>query len=166
MICRPASLLLFVLIGSLHAAEFNPVRIRVEKTGKSDTTSYKTVQTRSLTISVSNSSQEPLELKVKYAIFGRDIKTKEVVVVAEGELPVSVKAQETEKVETPLAHAVSEESRVGSKGKTEDAGNRIIGHGVQVWKGAVMLAEDYDPASLKESFGKVPPAKLIEKKKK
>ena len=150
----------------MTAAEVSPVRVRVEKTGKSDTNAYKTVQTRSLTVYVSNASREPLDLKVKYAIFGRDIKSKEVVVVLEGELPISVKAQATEKVQTPLAHAVSEEARIGSKGKTDDAGNRIMGQGVQIWQGAKLVAEVYDPESLKESFGKAPAAKVIEKKKK
>ncbi|NDG04794.1 MAG: hypothetical protein EB121_05535 [Alphaproteobacteria bacterium] len=69
-------------------------------------------------------------------------------------------------VQTPLAHAVSEEARIGSKGKTDDAGNRIMGQGVQIWQGAKLVAEVYDPESLKESFGKAPAAKVIEKKKK
>jgi hypothetical protein len=142
------------------------VRVRVDQSGKSDTTSYKTVQSRSLTISVSNISREPLALKVKYVIFGRDINSKDVVTVAQGDLKLSVKALATEKAETPVAHAVSEEARIGSKGKHDAAGNRFIGQGVQVWNGDVMVAEVYEPPGLKESFGKAPPAKLIEKKKK
>lgn len=163
------SLLLgFVMAGliSTAGAQVSPVRLRVEQSSKSDTTSYKNVQTRSLSIFLANSSAQPAEVKVKWAIFGRDIKSKEIVTVAQGETNASIKASGSEKVQTDAAHAVSEEARTGSKGKSEAVGCRMVGHGVQVWQADRLVAEFYDPLSLKESFGKAPPAQLPEKKKK
>lgn len=147
-------------------AQVSPVRLRVEQVSKSDTTSYKTVQTRSLNVQVSNGSLEAVELKLKYVIFGRNLKGGDVVTVGSGEVPVTVKPQGTEKVTTPVATSVSQEARIGSKGKSEEAGSRIIGQGVQAWKGETMVAEFYEPASVKEHFGKAPPAEVLDKKKK
>ena len=147
-------------------AQVSPVRLRVEQVSKSDTNSYKTVQSRSLNVQVSNSSLEAVELKLKYVIFGRNMKGGDIVTVGQGEVPVSVKPQGTEKLTTPPATAVSQEARTGSKGKSEEAGSRIMGQGVQAWKGETMVAEYYEPASVKEHFGKAPPAEILDKKKK
>jgi len=151
---------------ALPGAGPSAIRIRVEQSGKTDTISYKTVQSRSLGILVSNTSNEALDLKVKYVIFGRDIKTQDVVTIEQGELPVSVKPLGTEKLQTPVAQAASEEARLGSKGKSEAMGSKIIGHGVQVLKGDAVVAEFYEPVSLKEHFGKAPVAEKLDKLKK
>jgi hypothetical protein len=153
------------LLATSHA-EVSPVRVRVELTSKNDNTGYKSVQSRALNIIVSNSSPEPLELKVKFAIFGRDIKTQEIVTLEQGEIPLTLKARGTEKVQSPAAHAVAEEERIGSKGKSEAFGYRIIGQAVQISKADVVVAETFEPASLKDAFGKAPMAKKPEKKKK
>lgn len=147
-------------------AEVSPVRVRVELTSKNDTTSYKSVQSRTLNIIVSNSSSELLDLKAKFAVFGRDIKTQEIVTIEQGEIPVSLKARGTEKVQSQTAHAVAEEERVGSKGKSEAFGYKIIGQAVQIMKGDIVMAESFEPASMKDSFGKAPMALKPEKKKK
>lgn len=147
-------------------AQVSPVRMRVEVSSKGDKTSYKTVQSRSLTIHLTNSSQQPADVVVKWAVLGKDIGSKEAVTIGQGELKSSLKASGVDKLETPAVHASAEEARLGSKGKTEDMGNKITGHGVQVWQGDKLIAEMYEPASIKPDFGKAPAAKPIEKKKK
>ena len=147
-------------------AQASPVRVQVAQTGKIDTLGYKTVQTRTLTITVTSSSAEPLNLKVKYAILGRDISNQDVFTLTQGELPVAVKARGVEKVQSMTATAAAEEARIGSKGKSDAFGYKIIGQGVQVLNGETVVAEYYEPAAIKESFGKAPPAPKIEKKKK
>ena len=147
-------------------AQVSPVLLRVEQVSKSDTTSYKTVQARSLNVHVTNGSLESVELKLVYVVFGRNLKGGDIVTVGSGELPVTVKPQGTEKLTTPAVTAVSQEARTGSKGKSEEAGSRIMGQGVQAWKGETMVAEFYEPASMKEHFGKAPPAEVLDKKKK
>lgn len=161
----PAMALLTMTV-SCAQAQVGAVRVRMEQTSKSDTTSYKTVQSRSLNVFVSNSSKEALELKVKWAVFGRDLKDQQIVTIEQGELPVSVKPQGTEKIQTPQVRTAAEEERIGSKGKSEAGGSRIIGQGVQVMKGDTLVAEAYEPPSLRDSFGKAPPALKLEKKKK
>lgn len=147
-------------------AQVSPIRMRVEQVSKGDKTSYKTVQSRSLTIHLTNSSQQPADVVVKWAVLGKDISSKEVVTVEQGEMKSSLKASGSEKLQTATAQAASEEARLGSKGKTEDIGTKITGHGVQVWQGDKMIAEMYEPASLKANFGKAPAAKPLDQQKK
>src|SRR3954463_14063959 len=72
-------------------AEVNPVHMRIETSAKNSTDKTTTSQTRILNVIVDNSGQEAAELKVKYVIFGRDVTSKDIVTVAQGEVPVSVK---------------------------------------------------------------------------
>jgi hypothetical protein len=150
---------------STAAAQVSPIRLRVEQTSKSDTIGYKSVQSRNLTILLANSSAQTADVKVKWAVLGRDLKSKEIVTIGQGELTASVAASATEKLQTPAVNAASEEARIGSKGKSDDIGTRIIGQGVQVWQGEKVIAEAYEPASIKESFGKAPAAQPLDKQK-
>lgn len=161
-----ASLLAAACLVSTAAAQVSTVRLRVEQVSKNDKNSYKTVQSRSLTIYLTNSAPLPADAVVKWAVFGRDIKTKDVVTIEQGEMKSSMKASGAEKLQTPVVQASSEEARVGSKGKTDDAGHKIIGHGVQVYQGDKLVAELYEPLSMKESFGKAPAAQPLDKQKK
>lgn len=146
-------------------AQVSPIRLRVEQQSKSDTTSYKSVQSRSLTIHLTNSSPQPADVTVKWAVLGRDIKSKDVVTVEQGEMKSSMKAAGGDKLQTPEAKAAAEEARIGSKGKSDDIGTKIIGHGVQVFQGDKLVAEMYEPASVKASFWKAPVAKPLDEQK-
>lgn len=160
--------LLFVAAASLFStarAQVSPIRLRVEQSNKNTTKSYKTVQARTLTIYLTNSSQQAADLVVKWAVLGRDIKSKDFVTIEQGEMKSSLGPSGTDKRDTPEVNASSEEARVGSKGKSEDIGNKIVGHGVQVWQGDKLVAEIYEPASIKEHFGKAPPARPLDQLK-
>lgn len=146
-------------------AQVNPIHVRVEQSSKSDTTGYKTVQSRSLNIYIANGSIQPQDVTVKYVIFGRDLKSKDLVTVEQGESKASLKASGTEKVQSVEARVSSEEARAGSKGKSPDTGTRLIGYGVQVLQGEKVVAETYEPASMKASFGKTPVMRPPDKKK-
>jgi hypothetical protein len=139
-------------------AEVSPIRVRVEVTSKTDADRGKdkdsTTYSRVLNIIVDNSAPEAAELKVKYAIFGRDVSSKDIVTLGMGELPASVKARGTEKVQTPKAEATVEEVKKAAKGekKPDPTGTKMVGHGVQVLKGDTVVAEAYEPASMKTEF--------------
>lgn len=150
---------------SAAQAQVSPIRLRVEQSNKNTTKAYKTVQARTLTIYVANSSPQAAEVVVKWAVLGRDIKSKDFVTIEQGEMKSSLGPSGTDKRDTPEVNASSEEARLGSKGKTEDMGNKIVGHGVQVWQGDKLAAELYEPASIKEHFGKAPPAKPLDQLK-
>jgi hypothetical protein len=162
------------LSGLAAQAQVSPVRVRMEQSSKSDKsdskTGSKTVQSRNLVIYVTNGSKEPLDLKVKYAFFGRGLVDRQIATMEEGELPVSVKENGTEKVSTPEVNAESEDPRPGTKQKDGKkmlpSGHKLVGQGVQVFNGDKLVAEAYEPASMKESFGKAPAAKRGEAKKK
>lgn len=155
---------------STASAQLSPLRMRLEVNSSGDREAYKTMQSRSIAIYLTNSGLEPADVVVKWAVMGRDIKSKEVVTVEQGEIKSSLKARGSDKLETPVARAAAEEARLGSKGKSDDIGTKIIGHGAQLWQGEKMIAEIYEPPALKDSFGKaraaVPLDKLKGQKKK
>ncbi len=168
--------LALALIGLLSTAraEVSPFRVRVEQVSKSDSEKHSKTQTRSLKIFVSNSSKESAELIAKYIIFGRDVKGNEVVKLDEGAKAVSSKPLGTEMAESAAVTSVSQEahstgSSKGGKGggakKTEASGTKILGYSVQVFQGEKMVAEAYDPLSMKEQVTKAYPAKKPEPKK-
>lgn len=157
--------LAMVCLLSTAAAQLSPIQLRVEQSSKSDTIGYKSVQSRSLTIHLANSSAQPADVKVKWAVLGRDLKSKDIVTIGQGDLTATVAAKGAAKLQTPAANAASEEARIGSKGKSDDIGTRIVGHGVQVWQAEKLVAEMYEPASLKDSFGKAPVAEPLDKQK-
>lgn len=116
--------LLLSCLATMAHAQVSPVRVQVEQSGKTDTTGYKTVQSRSLNITVSNSSAEPVNVKVKYAIFARDIKSQEIYTLLQGDMPATVKPRGSEKVQSMTANTAAEEARIGSKGKSEASDTR------------------------------------------
>jgi hypothetical protein len=140
-------------------AEPSAVSIRVEQANKSDMDGkdrFSRDHIRTLRIFVTNNSAEQLELKVKHIVFGRDMIHHDYMTVGEGEKAVTVKAHGSEQVETPEAKSNSTEQHYDTKAKKkiDASGATIIGAGVQVMQGDKLVAEWYDPMSLKEQWGK------------
>jgi hypothetical protein len=141
------------------------VRVRTEQSNKLDIEKTTKSAARSLKIFVSNASKEMIDVKVKYLFFGRDAKGKDVVVVDQGEKPIQVKPLATEMIETPTAKATFIEAHAEKNKKVEASGIKFIGHAVQVFQSDKMVAEYYDPLSVKEQVGKAGPAPKPEAKK-
>lgn len=141
-----------------HAA-LRAVTIRVEQQAKTESEPDKKTATRKLKILLSNSSNEELTLKVKWALMGRDLDKKEVAVVEEGELLATVKARGTDIQESRLSkpQVVTEPKAEPNKKRIPAKGIRFVGYGVQVFKGEELVAEAFDPLSMKESWGVKPP---------
>ena len=137
--------------------QFSGVSIRVEQPSKSTSEKDKKTVERSLKIFVSNNSNAPLELKVKYIMFGHDAASKDIKALDEGERAASVKSRATETVETAATTAVTTEGKFDNKTHktTPPTGEKFLGYGVQVFNGEQLVAESYDPSSLKESWGRV-----------
>jgi len=149
---------LLPLTGSVRA-ETSAVSIRVEQANKSDMDGKsRTVRehTRTLNIFITNNSGDQLDLKVKHIIFARDLLHHDYVTAGEGEKAIVVKPHTSEKVETPAATTTSTDQHFDPKTKkrVDASGATIIGAGVQVMQGTKLVAEWYDPISLKESWGK------------
>jgi hypothetical protein len=144
---------------SAHAA-LRAVSIRVEQQAKTESEPDKKTATRKLKILLSNSSQEELTLKVKWALLGRDLDKKEVSVVEEGELLATVKARGTDVQETRLSkpQVVSEARAEPGRKRIPAKGVRFVGYGVQVFKGEELVAEAFDPPSMKEESWGVKPS--------
>lgn len=166
--------LLFVLVcaAAVHAGP-GPITMRVEQVNQSHAEEFSKTQKRSLKVHLANGSAQPMSgLKLKYWIFGREVKDRDVVLLEKGERGADVKARDTEIVETSHAAAKSTEEhyemesvrlRRGRRGtaqlgkKVEASGTKIIGHAVQLWDGKKLIAEAYEPAGMKEEIGKASP---------
>jgi len=111
-------------------------------------------QTRFLKVFLSNASHDEVSLKIKYAFFGHGVKDHDDFVVTEGEKDATVKPAGITEEDTPSATAT--ETRAIKK--TPASGTVIVGYGVQVFLGDKMVAESYEPSSLKSQMGKAPPA--------
>ena len=171
LIVPPLAGLALVLLGfiSTARAEISPFRVRVEQVAKSEMEKFTKTQKRSLKIFVSSASKEPAEVTAKYYIFGREIQKNDIVKLDEGAKPVSLKPLSTEMVESAVVTSVSEEphANISSKGKgpskrttaskVEAGGTKIVGFAVQVFQGEKMVAESYDPPSMKEEITKAYP---------
>jgi hypothetical protein len=144
-------------------AEPSAVSIRVEQDVRSEmgkVVPYTRAQSRGLVVYVSNNSHDTLDLKVKYIFFGRDAVDHKVVTLGQGEVPVTVKPSATEKADVPKVSTTAVEAHFDAKAKkkVDASGASLLGEGVQVLQGDKVVAEDYNPLSLKEEWGKAAPA--------
>ncbi len=162
MFFRPHFLALFVvaacgLAGPAHAGP-SAATLRVEQdvTGEGKVVKFQRSQKRALKISVTNTSNAPLDLVVKHKIFGRSVVEHAVVIVAQGEQPLKVAPLATEQIETPQGAAVAVDKHydTATKKMVDGSGATIMGHGVQLLQGGVVITESYDPASLKDEWDK------------
>jgi hypothetical protein len=145
------------------SAEPTAISLRVEQANTSDMNPKDRItrtHVRKLHVFVTNNSGDQLELKVKYEVFGRDKFTHDVVKVTDGEQPLEVKPHSGANVDSVEAKSVSNEQHWDPKAKKmiDPSGATIIGSGVQVLVGDKLLAEWYDPVSLKDEWGKAPSA--------
>ncbi|MDR3402076.1 MAG: hypothetical protein P4L99_06215 [Chthoniobacter sp.] len=140
------------------------VLLRVDQYNKSDMNpkdkkAYTNIHTRTVNAIITNNSGEPIDVKVKRIVFGRSLFEHHLVTVAEGETAATIKPHETQKIPTAQATATAVEQHWDAKAKKmiDATGANIVGIGVQVLQGNTLVAEFYDPPSLKEQWGKTQP---------
>jgi hypothetical protein len=154
------------------AAAPSPISIRVEQVNKSDNAKHGKTQSRMLKVNITNGSADDKSgLVVKYWVFAKEVKDRDLVVLGKGELPAQVKSHGTEIVETPTFTAKStedhyemkkpEKGRSGQKNnkgpqlgkKIEGGGEKMAGYAVKVFDGGTLVAEAYEPLGMKEQMG-------------
>jgi len=157
---------LFLGISAVFA-DTSAILLRVEQNNTSDMNPKdRTTKTQkhSLRIYLTNSSPNPADLSAKYTYFGRDMVSHDVVVINSGAQAVSIKPEGEASADIPPATSTytMEHYQVGARGakaiKVEASGSRFVGYAVQVYAGSTMVAEAYEPASLKDEVGQAPPA--------
>ena len=139
-------------------------------------------QKKQLEIAVSSVSRPaPAGLSVKWYFFGRDEKSDRVSVLRSGETKLdlaagaqTVKSDELKNDYTP-EHSVVSRGRGGNGGgrsggrasvkKVAGEGDRLIGYGVQVLQAGKVVAETFDPPSLKQDVSATPATKPHPKSK-
>jgi hypothetical protein len=155
----------FLSLPAVTRADTSAIRVRTEQSNKLEANKFTKSASRSLRIYVSNASKETVDLKVKYFLFGRDAKSHDVVTVEQGEKPVQVKGLATEMIETPTAKATAIDEHLDKTKKIEASGIKFVGHAVQVFSGDSIVAEYYDPSTVKEQVGKAGPVPKADAKK-
>ena len=168
----PVPLLLCTAIlglSPLLRAESSPVSIEVKQESKTETSKDKLTKTqrRTLKVSLVNSTKAEVTAKVKYAFFGHGMKEHDLTMLDSGDRDATLKPSGTETVETPPTSIAYSDEHYDAKAKKKiDAtGNKVVGWGVQVFVGEKMVAEAYEPLSMKDQMGKAPAAKKEEAKK-
>ncbi len=132
------------------------VRIEVKTVSSSDRKEIKDsredtiTQNKVLEISVTGKPKTPETRVVKWSVFGRDQKDKDVTELESGEYPLDLsnggrQMRESKKVSTTFTGA-----HTAGKGKKVPAsGSKYVGYAIQVREGTKILGEAYDPAGLK-----------------
>lgn len=148
-----------LLISTISHGETVPVALRVEQNVRSElgkVVPFTRTQHRGLNVFVSNNSPEVRNLNVKYVIFGRDAVHHDIITISGGESPVTVKPAASEKVAITVATATEVRAHydIKTKKKVESSGASIVGHGVQLLDAGKVIAETFDPPSLKQFWGK------------
>jgi hypothetical protein len=158
-----------VLLGltvSAMSADATGILLRVEQHNTSDMNAkdhYSRTQKRALKIYLTNSSPNPADLKVKYTYFGRDLISRDIVVIKSGEDQVAVKPQgeATDDAGSATSPSTDEHFQAAGKGpatKIPAAGAKFVGYAVLVYSGSTLVAETYEPLSMKDEVGKAQPA--------
>ncbi len=169
----PSRLLLTVtaLLGltvSAISADASGILLRVEQHNTSDMNAkdrFSRTQKHSLKIYLTNSSANPADLKVKYTYYGRDLLSHDVVVIKAGEDQVAVKPQgeASDDAGSATSQSTDEHFLAGAKGKAATkvpaVGDKFVGYSVQVYSGSALVAETYEPLSMKDEVGKAQPEK-------
>jgi hypothetical protein len=168
---RPFLFLSFAVLGIALplCADVSPIHMDVEQKSKTEMkpkTIWDKTQVRSLTIALTNNSNESFDgLVVKYWFFGRDAKGQDVKVMTHGERKSSLGPRgkdvvESETVSSSYVEAHTEVSRGKSRGRSQGtskrvpaSGNKIMGYAVQVLQGDRVLAETYSEPSYKQRLG-------------
>ncbi|MEO7317810.1 MAG: hypothetical protein ABIZ56_02350 [Chthoniobacteraceae bacterium] len=161
----------------------SPVRLEVKVNGGDShdrikgSTAVQHDQTKELEITVSSVSKTPPSgLRLKWFIYGRDLKSNSVSVLRSGEAKVAlggngsqvISSAKVETKSTPEHSVVSRGRGRGNRGtgggsrvsvkKVEATGDKYIGYGVQVLDGGKVVAEAFDPAGVKGSVSSKSPS--------
>jgi hypothetical protein len=157
---------------SVHA-QMGSVSVRVEQETKQSEPPgakdhYTKIQKRTLKVFLTNSAKEDTEVKIKYTFFGHPISGHEVGPVDQGDKEDTLKPSETKEVDTPTSTQTYTEEHfpLKSKVKIPASGNKLTGYGVQVFVGEKMVAESYEPFSMKDLMNKAPAATVAAPPKK
>lgn len=147
-------------------AQRSTISVRIEQESKQESPpkDYHTkTQKRTLKIFLSNSSKEETNVKIKYTYFGHAIASHDVVPIDQGEKDATLKPLETQEVDAPTSSQTYTDEHYegmgkGPKKKVEATGNKLTGYGVQVLVDDKVVAESYDPPTMKDLMDKAPAA--------
>ena len=158
---------------SQMAAPAERVRVEVRVESSMDrkelknTTTDTVTQHKMLEIQLSGKSKTPENRTVHWAIYGRDLKDKDVRVLERGQFALDLGDHGLQKMQSKKASATSTAphsavKRRGGKGsgtnknnnlragkKVAGSGTKYVGYAVQVREGRQILGEAYDPPGMK-----------------
>lgn len=142
------------------------VNLDVKIEGKADYKGSSTkTQSRTLNIKIENYGKETVpDVKVKWWIFGHDMKGHELILIKEGESKVVMPPNGKTDVSSPEVdvtgtreHKVSSRKGGGRRGRTSTktvpaSGQEYYGYAVEVFSGNTQIAAEYSKPSIKEDL--------------
>ena len=137
-------------------AETSPVRLTVKQESKSDNNGFTKVQSRTLKITLLNTGDESLPLRVKYAFFGRNTGSRDTVIVDHSDITTQLQPKSDQTLTTKTQTAKLIEEHFEKKKKVEASGQKFTGWGVKVWQDGNVIAEACDPPSMLDDLAKMP----------
>jgi len=146
----------------------NAIRMEVRVLSEQDRKDLKgtqvdaVTQKKTLAIVATGAAKNPETRKGKWMVFGRNLTNENVVLIDSGEFKIDlsdhgVQRFESKEVSTESAREHATAARKGAnaqRGKIKKVGatgTKYIGYGVQIRDGANIVAEVFDPPSLKQN---------------
>lgn len=152
----------------LANAQFSPVAINITLKSKAkhkatSNTSEEHTDEKSLEVTLQNTSSKPYgDVTVKYFLFAADLKSKAISVMGAGEKKAELAPTRSVTVETEPASATYTPEHRKGYGRRSTAvpasGQKYKGYGVQVFQGDTLLAEVFNPPTMKQHAGTAPAA--------
>ncbi len=133
-----------------------PVRISVQVESKSDNKGFSKTQHRILKITLTNSGPDSLPLRVKYAFFGRTVKSHDTIVLDHSDLTTQLQPKSDQTLTTKTQSATLVEEHFDKKTKVPASGQHFTGYGVKVYQDGKVIAEMCDPSNMQDDLAKMP----------
>ena len=137
-------------------AQTSPVRVSVQQESKSDNKGFNKVQQRTLKITLTNSGPDSLQLRVKYAFFGRSAKSHDTTVIDHSDITTQLQPNSDQTLTTKTQSATMVEEHTVKKAKVAASGEKFTGYGVKVYQDGKVIAEICDPPSMKDDLANMP----------
>lgn len=170
--------LMLPLVASAQMASSNDrVRVVVSIISANQTKDIKgastdtTMQNKTLSIALTGSSRSPDSRVIKWAAYGRDLKSRTLSTIGFGTIPVALvnnrQTAESKSISTTYTPEHSEVSKSSGRGgggssrgrapkakKVAASGVKFAGYSVQVLDGGTVVGETSDPVGIKQSVTK------------
>ena len=166
----PQTLVIFLCfathVASAHMLASRSVSVGTDaKIARKSASQYTTTENVMLQVNLRGKPLTSENRTMKWVVYGRDRKTREISVIESGESPVNFSAGESQKIEpinvattSTRAHTITKRGRGrnsrASISRIEGSGLQYVGYGIQVFEGEKVVGEEFEPDRLEDDLAK------------